>query len=147
MPDASPSLDPASESGFDPHVVFDFDGALHLARQLLALADDWARSFAEFEDAADAALTSWSGPHRERAAEAIGAERRDSEAVVESLRSEANRWARAWAVAAEDLRRERWLAAVVAAQDGPPLAPPAPVGVPSPPGFEPTADLVVGGRS
>jgi hypothetical protein len=132
-------------------VVFNFDGALELARRLAALAEEFEATFSVYGAAADAALAVWSGPHRDRAAGRVVQQRRSSAATVRSLRSEADRWAQAWASAADDARRERWVAAATRGQDGPPLAAPAPVEVPHPPGYLPTADpmaeLAAGGWS
>jgi hypothetical protein len=128
------------------HVVFDFDGALQLANRLATLADEWEQAFATFGGVVDAALGSWTGPRRDRVAERFAAERGDSATVVASLRSEADRWAMAWAEAVDDLRHERWLALAVTGVGGPHVPPPAPAGIPGPPAYEPTVAVAVGGH-
>ena len=121
-------------------VVFNFDGALEVARRLAALAEQADSAFDVYEAEADAAFAVWSGPHRDRAADRVSQQRGSTAAAIQSLRSEADRWALAWASAADDLRRERWVVAATRGQDGPPLAAPAPVEVPHPPSYLPTAE-------
>ncbi len=146
---STPSIRPdiADTSALDLPVVFDFDGALLLARRLAALADDWAEAFGVYRTRADEALAAWSGPARNRVDERVAAERRDSDATVAALRAEADRWAMAWADAADEVRRQRWLLAVTAGPGGPPATPPPPVAIPRGPGYEPTVDVLAGSGS
>lgn len=149
MRNPPPGPGPAVASVPYSTVVFNFEGALELARRLAALADEFEATFTVYGAEADAAFAVWSGPHRDRAADRVAQQRRSSEAAIRSLRSEADRWAQAWASAVDDLRRERWVAAATRGQDGPPLAAPALVEVPHPPSYmptaEPMAELTAGG--
>ena len=151
MRNPPPGPGPIAASVPSSTVVFNFDGALELARRLGALAEEVATAFSVYGAEADAAFAVWSGPHRDRAVDRVSKQRHSTTLTIRSLRSEADRWAQAWASAADDLRRERWVVAATRGQDGPPLAAPAPVEVPHPPSYlptaEPMAELAAGGWS
>ena len=147
MPTSSTRPNLAGDPSLATPVVFDFDGALQLARRLAALADDWEQASATYGARGRRALGSWTGPTRDRVEERLVAEGRAGEATVHALRAEADRWARAWAGAADDLRHQRWLAAVTADPAGPPVMPPAPAPVPIGPSYDPTVDVASGSLS
>lgn len=116
-------------------VVFDYDGALELARQLWQLADGWEAAFARRSAAAVAALAAAVGPAARDLAARPPVERRASEEAGRKLRQEATRWAQAWADAVND--RDRLLRSQAgAAGTSVPAAELA--AAPAPPDFEPT---------
>ena len=119
-------------------VAFDFHGSLELARRLVDLADRWERAFTVRQGALDAALARWTGPHREVVAQRSTVEHSRSVEVAAALRDEAERWAAAWAAAADDQNRSRWLQ-ITSAEGGDLGSPPLPVDLPRPPNFTPTS--------
>jgi hypothetical protein len=112
-------------------VVFDFDGALDLARRLWALADEWEQAYARRAAAASAALARWTGPAAHELTVQLPPERQASVQVCYRLRDEAQRWAMAWAAAADDRHRQATSSISDAALS---FAVPVPAG----PRFEPT---------
>jgi hypothetical protein len=92
-----------------PDVVFDYDGALTLARRLWSLAADLAELMTSRSTAATTALTDWRGPYRDQFVD----DRRPPEvstgnAVVAQLRSDAGLWAKAWTDVMDENNRRRW---------------------------------------
>ena len=67
-------------------VVFDYDGALALARRLWAFADALQGLMTDRETSAGEALVDWTGPHGETFASRVGTERIDIDAVAASFR-------------------------------------------------------------
>ena len=120
--------------------VFDYHGALTLARRLARLADTWERSFDERAIAYGEALASWTGPHRDHVARRFAHERSVSESACRALRAEADRWARAWTDAVDDANRARWSAATIGVVESTIPIPP-PVDVPVAPHYQPTAPV------
>lgn len=119
-------------------VAFDFHGSLELARRLVDLADRWERACTVRHGAVDAALSRWTGPHRDVVAQRSTVDHARSVEVAAALRDEAGRWATAWAGAVDDQNRSRWLQ--IASTEGGELgSPPLPVDPPLPPDFAPTS--------
>jgi hypothetical protein len=116
-------------------VVFDYGGALELARQLWELADGWEAAFTRRSVAGSTALATARGPLVQELAARSSADGRASEEVGRKLRQEANRWAKAWtdAVNERDLMIQAQAGVAGASVPAPELA-----AVPAPPGFEPT---------
>jgi hypothetical protein len=117
-------------------VVFDYEGALELARQLWELADRWEGALARRRGAAGVALSTWTGPAARELWDRVRAEIEAGDEVCRKFRHEADRWALAWSEAVNDGNRLAWARATAGGADlvAPPLAP-VPVG----PGFEPTS--------
>lgn len=131
---------PSSAYGPPEEVRFAFGGALELARALHGLGDAVDQARTGREQAGAAALAAWVGPAAAELAEWLGVEAGAMAEAADALRREAVAWAEAWARAAEDLGRQRWLAGAVA---GGPEPATAPVATPRPPGFEPTGPIGV----
>lgn len=92
-----------------PDVVFDYDGALSLARRLWSLADDLDELLAKRAASATTALTDWRGPYRDQFVD----DRRPPEvstgnAVAGQLRGDAGLWAKAWKDVMDENNRRRW---------------------------------------
>lgn len=86
-------------------VVFDFEGALAVARRLWALADSLDRVMAGRESLAAEALTSWRGNHAVSFAARVGTERVDIDTAAGWLRVGAEEWAAAWKEAMDEQNR------------------------------------------
>ena len=86
-------------------VVFDFDGALVVARRLWALADSLETVMAGRETLAVEALTTWRGSHATSFATRMGTERTDIDTAAGWLRVGAQEWAAAWKDAMDEQNR------------------------------------------
>lgn len=88
-----------------PDVVFDYDGALTVAKRLWAFADALGTLMTDRETASGEALVGWLGPHGESFADRVDTERIDIDATSSSLRDGANQWAAAWKDAIDQQNR------------------------------------------
>jgi hypothetical protein len=86
-------------------VVFDYEGALSMARRLWALADALDTLMGDREEAATVALTDWKGPHGESFATRIGVERTNVDTVCAEFRGAADAWAWQWKQAMDEQNR------------------------------------------
>ena len=132
-------------------VVFDYDGALLMARRLWAFADALESVMAGREGAATEALVDWTGPHATSFLERIAVERVDVNGVASQFREASYAWAAAWKDAIDQqnriLQARRWeynkdhqglfghLDGVERPHD------PAPRPLPAPPEFQPTGEF------
>ena len=139
-------------------VVFDFDGALVVARRLWALADSLETVMEGRETLAAEALTTWRGGHATSFVTRMGTERTDIDTAAGWLRVGAQEWAAAWKDAMDEQnrvlharecqRREddaSWHeSGIIGGIFGGPDMPdePAAVAVPTAPGFAPTGSFV-----
>ncbi|WP_239334375.1 hypothetical protein [Frankia sp. CiP3] len=89
------------------HVVFDFDGALELARQLWRLADDTERQEGVRVTAARTALADWQGGYAVDFAESMNAETTSASTVAAHLRNDARILAQQWVRAMDEEGRVR----------------------------------------
>ena len=93
-------------------VVFDYDGALLMARRLWAFADALESMMGGRAHAAADALVDWIGPHATSFVSRIDVERVDVNAVVTQFREAAYGWATAWKDAIDQqnriLQARRW---------------------------------------
>jgi len=142
-------------SGNSEDVKFDYEGALSLARNLWAFADDVEAAAGNRLTSASAALKDWKGTYGDQFAGRANLEQTDLGLVVAGLRTEADGWAAAWKDAMDEQNRRLYARKVdkmkedrsTAAKIGdfftgfeyPPE--PAPVTKPSPGGFYATACL------
>ncbi len=94
------------EAGAD--VVFDYVGALSLARQLWVLADQLETYGADRELASATALTGWSGEYATQFAGRCSDERTTKSSIVGGLRGDAVKWAQAWASATNEQNKILW---------------------------------------
>lgn len=88
-----------------PDVVFDYEGALTMARRLWAFADALGTLMTDRETAADAAMVGWLGPHGTSFVSRVATERTDINAVASSFRDGAHGWAAAWKDAIDQQNR------------------------------------------
>jgi len=86
-------------------VVFDYEGALTMARRLWALADTLETLIGARETASEDALVGWLGPHGDSFVTRVDTERVDVDAVVASFRVGAQGWAAAWKDAIDEQNR------------------------------------------
>lgn len=138
----------------DRDATFDFDGALALARRLYALADSVASAGARRRELAGVAQRSFRGPHADQFARRMSREQDGFSSVPAGLRCDAEDLAQMWAQAMDNRNRVAYARHVDALKARrseitrigdwltggfhyPPE--PAPVAVPQPPGFAPTA--------
>lgn len=138
---------------------FDYDGSLALARRLYALGDALNTLMSKRLSLAESAIVQWSGKKETEFVGRMNDEQGSGSGFVQSLHVEANQWASAWAQAVtqqnkisyqrERERRRNDRSFLESAgdflfggggDDG--LKEPAPVSVPSAPGFAPTGSLV-----
>jgi hypothetical protein len=93
-------------------VVFDYDGALLVARRLWAFADALEAMMSGREGAAADALVDWTGPHASSFVSRVEVERVDVARVVAQFREAAYAWAAAWKDAIDQqnrvLQARRW---------------------------------------
>jgi hypothetical protein len=94
-----------------PSVVFDFDGALQLARLSWQTADELDRLRGERGSQAAAALTDWVGAYGVEFAARTDSDVQGAFAVAEQLRAEANGWAEEWKQAMDQENYNRYQAA------------------------------------
>ena len=129
-------------------MVFDYDGALLVARRLWAFADALESMMRDRTGAAADALIDWTGPHAASFGSRVDIERVDVGRVVSQFREAAYAWAAAWKDAIDQqnriLQARRWeynrdhqglfgrLDGVERPHD------PEPRPLPTPPGFHPT---------
>lgn len=138
-------------------VVFDFDGALALARRLYALADELAQVGAARQRGAESASLGFEGSYAQAFSARMGTEKTNVSAVAAGLRGDAEDLATMWKTEMDNENRVRYarhVDALKAARSevaqiedwltGTFHYPPEPAGVPvpQPPGFAPTAILV-----
>lgn len=95
-------------SGNDQDVVFDFDGALNLARRLWSFADELEAAATDRATGAETALTSWLGAYADEFVERMNTEQTNLAQVVAGLRTEADQWAQAWKDATDEQNRRLW---------------------------------------
>jgi hypothetical protein len=93
-------------------VVFDYDGALLMARRLWAFADALESMMRDRAAAATEALVDWTGPHATSFVSRLDVERTDVNRVVVQFRRAAQEWAEAWKEAIDQqnriLQARRW---------------------------------------
>lgn len=94
-----------------PTVVFDFDGALQLARLSWQTASELDALRTARADHAAAALTGWSGAYGVEFVHRIDDEAQTAFIVAEQLRAEANGWAEEWKQAMDQENYNRYQAA------------------------------------
>lgn len=94
-----------------PAVVFDFDGALRLARLSWQTADELDRWRAARSSRAATALTGWTGTYATAFVARIDTEVQTALVVAEQLRAEANGWAEEWKQAMDQENFHRYQAA------------------------------------
>jgi hypothetical protein len=94
-----------------PSVVFDFDGALQLARLSWQTADELDRLRGERCSHAAAALSDWVGAYGIEFTTRIDTEAQTAFVVAEQLRAEANGWAEEWKQAMDQENYNRYQAA------------------------------------
>ncbi|MGF1599907.1 MAG: hypothetical protein ACFCVK_23860 [Acidimicrobiales bacterium] len=87
------------------NVDFDYDGALHLARELHAAAGELERLAAERRAVIAAALASWRGPFADDFRVRADVEADETRRVVAALVVEALDWAQAWSDAVNEHNR------------------------------------------
>lgn len=144
-------------SGRSARVVFDFDGALQVARHSWQTADALDRLAAARRDDAEHAAVGWSGAYGVEFALRVDAELQGAATVAMQLRGEAEGWALEWTYAVEQENWHRYQDACDRVRDDRSLLegvtgfffghddlPPEPraVATPQPPGFAATARLV-----
>ena len=95
-------------SGNEQDVVFDFDGALNLARRLWSFADELEAAKDDRFTGAEAALASWLGSYSDEFVERMNTEQTNLDQVVAGLRTEADQWAQAWKDATDEQNRRLW---------------------------------------
>ncbi|MGQ0823503.1 MAG: hypothetical protein ACT4OX_00495 [Actinomycetota bacterium] len=137
-------------------VVFDYEGALALARNLWQLADHTDALRLRRQTQADATLVSWVGTHAVEFERRVTNEQSELTHVAECLRADAQAWALQWKRAmdtqnkviyarhVDDKKASRSLISKVGDLFGGPDYPPepAPVPVPQPPLYVSCAQLV-----
>jgi hypothetical protein len=141
----------------EPDLRFDYQGILRLARQLWALADTVENVTSGRQTAAQEAAQDFFGAYGDRFRERMNDECSDSKRLVSQLRADAGACAQRWADAMneESLRlysrhydkikhqrnivQEAWTTLFGDPDVG---YPPAPVSVPRPPMYVPTAELL-----
>jgi hypothetical protein len=139
-------------------VVFDFDGALAVAKRLWAFAESIGSVMATREQLANEALATWRGNHAVSFAQRLGTERTDIDTAATWLQAGALEWAAAWKDAMDEQNRilfarecqrrkdeaEWHESGVFGAVFGGPDMPdePSAVAVPTAPNFEPTGGFV-----
>lgn len=144
-------------SGNSEDVKFDYEGALSLARNLWAYADDIEAAASGRLTSAATALKDWKGAYGDEFAGRANLEQTDLATVVAGLRTEADGWAIAWKDAMDEQNRRLYARKVDKMKDDrstlgkigdfftgfdyPPE--PAPVAKPAPAGFYATASLGV----
>lgn len=89
-------------------VVFDYEGALGLARGLWLLADHFEQFGGDRELASSVAATGWSGRFASQYSERRGDERTSTGVVIDALRGDARLWAQAWASAMNAQNKVLW---------------------------------------
>jgi hypothetical protein len=93
-------------------VVFDYEGALLVARRLWAFADALESMMSDRTTAATDALIDWTGPHATSFVSRVDVERGDVSRVVTQFREAADAWAAAWKEAIDQqnriLQARRW---------------------------------------
>lgn len=94
-----------------PAVVFDFDGALQLARLSWQTAGELDRLRRERGSQAAAALTGWSGAYGVEFVARVDAETQAASVLAEQLRAEATGWAEEWKQAMDQENYNRYQAA------------------------------------
>jgi len=133
-------------------VVFDFDGALRMARDLWSLAASLSTMMTNRESAATYASLDWVGPHQTDFASRMTTERANVDQAVTQLQNAANGWAYQWQQAMDqqnqvlmarewDGREGDWLNrhSFGIFGSGPERPPdPTPAGLPTAPDFAPT---------
>lgn len=143
--------------GIHDDVVFDFEGALSLARQLGTLADQVAALVRARQSLSDAARVGFLGRHADDFVARVAVEVANGSNLAAHLRSDAEICAAAWKKAmdeenrrryarhVDDIRRQRSIGQTVwddlFGWKYPPA--PEPVPLPRPPLFAPTAELTV----
>lgn len=95
-------------SGNDEDVVFDFEGALNLARRLWAFADELESATSDRFTGAETALTSWLGAYADEFVERMNTEQNQLTQLVGLLRHDADQWASAWKDAKDEQNRRLW---------------------------------------
>lgn len=91
-----------------PAVVFDFDGALQLARLSWQTADELDRWRGERSTQAAAALDGWTGAYGTEFVGRVDTELQTAVVVAEQLRAEANGWAEEWKQAMDQENHNRY---------------------------------------
>jgi hypothetical protein len=138
-------------------IRFDFDGALNLARRLWTFATEVDTLGSVRAQHAQVALSTWQGVFGTQFGERINAEITDLGAAAGELRTAANAWATAWALAMNEQNRRLFARRVTEIEDdrsvvddvvgffgGHDDLPPEPseLGVPQAPAFAATGSLV-----
>ncbi|MGH2719317.1 MAG: hypothetical protein ACRDJU_12155 [Actinomycetota bacterium] len=138
-------------------VVFDFEGALALARRLYALADQLASVGATRQRGAEGASVGFVGSYAQAFSGRLATEAANVSAVAAGLRGDAGTLAAMWKTEMDNENRVRYARHVDALKSarsevsqiedwltGTFHYPPEPAGValPQPPAFAPTAELV-----
>jgi len=137
-------------------VVFDYQGALSLARRLWALADEVTHVAGQRRELADSAKTNFMGAYGDQFSSRIGVEGTNLTNVAQGLRNDAMAAARMWKAAMEEENRRLYARHVDEMKshrsvlqsigdfftgfDYPPE--PEPVPLPRPPGFASTVEHV-----
>ena len=135
---------------------FDYEGALNLARQLNNLADQLAQAGTTRQGLSDVALKDFIGAYADQFRSRVSVEQANFKAVVQGLRNDAMDLATMWKHAMEEENRRLYARHVDDMKNNrsvldtigdwftgfhyPPE--PAPVPLPQPPAFTPTAQLV-----